>query len=862
MSVFDRWGGGNGQANTGGSVFDRWLGRQEEEEAEGGGVMDAVLDTVSTPGRMTAGAIRAGMAGEDISDAILANRPTFLGGTREDDFDDVLAQGGMEDTWGRRALGLGLDLVADPLNLVSGAGLAKVVGKVAGKAGDVIGNTRLGQELAEKFVPHAGLDKFKTQVPLPGTALAPGGGPVSRQELSYADLRRLHQSTKDFVRDQDGMEALEMFQSQVPRGGVMGKLFGPKLQNITSDEAYEIAKALDEGVPLMDPRLDSMRAAAAKRFDEQFQKEVAAGVMPADMRRIDYVTHLLTRDAMKDPVEVRALSGKNPFQTRRDLSFEQGVQAGIFEPDIRRIMATRLSVGDRAIENQKFFAQTAKRFGVRVKKGQQPPPGYVRAQIAAEPALKKALRGVYLPAEIVTDLEKMVELPKQAGLLSKLASGATALWKSYATRANPGFHTRNAVSNMIQSWFGGLGDTGTKIIDPFVVLAKHVDAARKLRNLNTIGDIGRYSGDDIRRALDEYGVIGGSHTSFNELDDVIEGEIKHAGQGAVRRNLNPLDKRNVLLRGGSKAGNAVENTSRLALFLDGLEKGKTLEQAALHVRKYLFDYSELTPFEKKLRDRAIPFYTWLRKNIPLQVENALTQPDKMAVLAKGFDAVEDTTQDRGLGLPTDSIPEWMRDYKQLPFQTDEGDSVFINPTLPIQDLNKLAPDFNKDVMAALNPMVRIPLEVGLNRQFFTEAPIYDERIGPAGDYKKAHDLVQAFDRLAPELSEELGIVRTDRGAEMPAVADYAMRQLPPLSQFGKLAGAVTAEEDENVSGVDIDMLSMAGLPTRVVTPEQETIQQRMKRNDVKATTRAQQKEARRLKKSEVRSLYDRYLSGS
>lgn len=830
--VLDKWRSGTST----GSVLDKYRGQGQEGSDGGGGVLDTVLDVVSTPGRMTAGAIRAGLKGDNVIDAITANRPTIMGGTREDDFDDILADQGVPDTLGRRLGGLALDVVVDPLNLVDpiapiakGAralGVTKALGKVA----DAVKDTRLARDIGERFIPNFNLGRFKTVIP---------AGAGATQDISYSDLRRLHQSTKDFLREEAGQKVLDLF------------------KGITNDQAYDIAKALDEGIPLMDPKIDSLRASAAKLFADQFQKEVAAGVMPASAQRLDYVTHLLTRDAKRDPVMLRELSGKNPFQVRKELSFEDGVKAGVFEPDIRKIMAQRLAVGDRAIENQKFFQQTAQHFGVKVLKGQPAPPGFVRPELAAEPGLKKALKGTYLPSDIARNLEKMIELPAQPGAISQLATGATALWKGYATRANPGFHARNMVSNMVQTWFGGLGDTGTKILDPAVVLAKHADAAAKLADPAKIGDIGRYTGDEIRDAIGKYGITSSHQSSFNELDEVIEGEIKHAGQGFVRRNLNPLDKRNLLLREGAKAGSAIENTSRLALFLDQLEKGSTLEQAALHVRKYLFDYSELTPFERKVRDRAFPFYTWLRKNIPLQIENSVKGADKMAAIGKTYDAIEDAGQDRGVALSPDQIPDWMqRDYLQVPVRTDQGGSVFVDPSLPIKDLNRIT---QPGVLESLNPLIRIPTEVAMNRQFFTNSPIYDDRLGPMGDMKKAPGLVQALEHLAPGMVPGVAEGK-DGSAQIPALADYVLRQLPPVTQAGKLATAVVNEEPADVGGVDLDIPALAGVPTRVVTKEQAAKQQKMKRNGEKAKRRAEQKEKRGLKKADVTSLYEKYRS--
>lgn len=553
------------------------------------------------------------------------------------------------------------------------------------------------------------------------------------------------------------------------------------------------------------------------------------------------------------------------------MTLEQGVEAGVFEPDIRKAFAGRVAKGDRAILNHEFFADTAKRFGVKVSKGAPVPAGYVQPALAAEPSLRTALKGVYLPQEIATDLEKMVELPKQGDRLAQLATGTTALWKGYATRANPGFHVRNAVSNMVQTWFGGIGSGTTRLLDPAVVLQKHA-AAAKLLDPSTgklvpdnIPSIGPYQASDVERALHDYGVVS-KHSSFNEMDDLIEGEIRKLDKTFAARNLNPLDRRNALLRGGAFAGNLVENTSRLALFLDQVEKGKSLEEAALHVRKYLFDYSELTDFERKVRDRALPFYTWLRKNVPLQVDNALRSPDKMATLAKGFDSLEDVNEDRGTAVSSEEKPDWMRDYIQLPLSTEKGAAVLVNPMLPVQDLNKLLPDPEKDILAAVNPLVRVPLELATNRQFFLDAPLRDPNLGITEDYRKANPLLEGLSKVAPGMMETVGVIPTTSGVQAPTLVDYLMRQLPPFTQLGRAAAALTGDEETDpgkIEGiVDPDALNFAGLLTRTLDDQQRRQERKRNQNARKTERRAQQRERRKLKKAEVSSLYQRYLEGS
>src|SRR5215218_1887651 len=82
--------------------------------------------------------------------------------------------------------------------------------------------------------------------------------------------------------------------------------------------------------------------------------------------------------------------------------------------------------------------------------------------------------------------------------------------------------------------------------------------------------------------------------------------------------------------------------------------------AGKRVGKFNIDYGNPSSFERRTVRRIIPFYSWMRRNVPLQVELLLTRPGLIAGYAKGNDLMQ------GL-LGTDDgsgdylIPKWIRD---------------------------------------------------------------------------------------------------------------------------------------------------------------------------------------------------------
>src|SRR5690606_31310069 len=105
------------------------------------------------------------------------------------------------------------------------------------------------------------------------------------------------------------------------------------------------------------------------------------------------------------------------------------------------------------------------------------------------------------------------------------------------------------------------------------------------------------------------------------------------------------------------ANQVIEDWTRLGLFINRIKNGDTPQQAAQYVKKYLFDYTDLTPTEQYVMKRIAPFYTWVRKNIPLQMEHLVTTPGKYSVPPKLMEAAESLQEEPYPGV---AMPEWMQ----------------------------------------------------------------------------------------------------------------------------------------------------------------------------------------------------------
>jgi hypothetical protein len=74
---------------------------------------------------------------------------------------------------------------------------------------------------------------------------------------------------------------------------------------------------------------------------------------------------------------------------------------------------------------------------------------------------------------------------------------------------------------------------------------------------------------------------------------------------------------------------SIDNTYRVAAFVDEVRLGKSAAEAAETARKIAFDYTALTDFEKNYMRNTVMFYSYMRRNIDLFWDTMLTNPGRV-----------------------------------------------------------------------------------------------------------------------------------------------------------------------------------------------------------------------------------------
>lgn len=255
----------------------------------------------------------------------------------------------------------------------------------------------------------------------------------------------------------------------------------------------------------------------------------------------------------------------------------------------------------------------------------------------------------YAPKAIADDVSRFQAVIVNDDSIAKASSmmeKVQKLWKAHATVPLIGaaFHMRNGQTNVILNWSAGMGLTAMPFYAKAAKLQNRAwDAAHELGkdpNLVTIDDILNASGKlskDERRILQQarkHNIFG---SSFVSTDLSSTGgralEQRAVPQSKARRalgKLNPFDLNNFFgIKSGHAVAGAIENNARLAHFMWAMDKFGDAETAAMSVKKYLFNYDDLTDFEKTVMKKWIPFYTFMRKNAGTVAQTLVENPGKV-----------------------------------------------------------------------------------------------------------------------------------------------------------------------------------------------------------------------------------------
>ena len=334
-------------------------------------------------------------------------------------------------------------------------------------------------------------------------------------------------------------------------------------------------------------------------------------------------------------------------------------------------------------------------------------------------AISRNVPAWVMPKEIADSLNhglsNFITMGPEANRIYRFFANQLNWWRKWTLTIFPIYHTRNAVSDTINMMHGGFDDVAA------LGEAWQFQSHRYLTEFDGITDtFGRkWNHEELLKDMSDLGVLGQGFYAA-ELGSVLKNELK-------KPVLSPIPfiggDRNVLLRAGNFIGQNMENHRRIALYFDGLKKGMPPHAAAFRVKRYLFDYFDLTAAERWIRGVAVPFWTWTARNIPLQLQMMLTRPGRFLALEKGKRTAFNIYMPDG--EEQQDMPEWMNDQLPVPVGRGPDGQVYMflfGSWLPQADIWRLQ-DPGAMATGMLSPFIKAPVEWIMNKSLFFNSDV-------------------------------------------------------------------------------------------------------------------------------------------
>ena len=374
---------------------------------------------------------------------------------------------------------------------------------------------------------------------------------------------------------------------------------------------------------------------------------------------------------------------------------------------------------------------------------------------------------------------------------------AQSLWKAYAL-ATPGFHSRNMLGGVINNYLADM--------DP-VAYQRYLGAA-------TAQASGKFD-DFAKRHPDWAEAFQAAESMGARTGGMSVAEVEaNLGQKANWRpwsvNFAPLQgNRHGAHLGGrmiAPGSEQVENLLRGSLFMDTFVKTGDQSEAFAKMMRYHFDYDELSALEMGVVRRIIPFYTWTRKNLPLQIQALAKQPQKVNRYFTIKRNVEAMSEEEGV------VPGYYADQYavRMPFGLGGG-TAYAMPDLPTLTLAEVTdPGMS---MGMVTPFVKTPIEWWSNKQFFKGIPL-------STDLKPAPVVMQAIPGLMPALGTLGFAEKGEQGWMMRDKDIYGIEQfLPTMGKARRVLPNDERFEDRRWASM---LSTFLGLGVRSNTEDQQT----------------------------------------
>ena len=224
------------------------------------------------------------------------------------------------------------------------------------------------------------------------------------------------------------------------------------------------------------------------------------------------------------------------------------------------------------------------------------------------------LAGLWVRKDVMSHLTRFEESANEALQIWREALG---IWKEGKTALNPVAHFNNIASNTSMAHFAGVsywdGHKYINAVRDLVNKAPMVDEAR---------NAGLFTGSYTQEEL-----VNSMPPELQKMMQMDEGKLRKSG----RQVMNAMT---FWMRTPLRNAYEFEDTYfKYLIYRDARQQGMSPEDATDYALRYIFTYDDLPSGARKVRDFAIPFFSWTYKAIPALLHTAMVYPWRFAAPA-------------------------------------------------------------------------------------------------------------------------------------------------------------------------------------------------------------------------------------
>lgn len=303
----------------------------------------------------------------------------------------------------------------------------------------------------------------------------------------------------------------------------------------------------------------------------------------------------------------------------------------------------------------------------------------------------------YVHPEVLNGMKRVDEIFTSQGMEKwkrHMVAFADA-WRPLVTYYKPSHYINNFIGNVINNMAAGVKASDYKVASK--LLKGYRDGTLTDAQMKII------------EAAYKHNVISGGflydaqHTFSHEIPTKLEKFAEKLANNKAIKNVRHT------------VGEKVDDVSRLANFVGGMNKYGNTEKAAQQVRTYLFNYNELTNADRTMRT-VVPFWNWTKRNVPLQMKTLIENPKFAANNARFMQLFNenqngaDWQKETGIHIPkpiTDALGSKNEYYTSFP--------------TPVSDLGQIVNP--AQTLGSMSPIPKMVLEMAMNKKFYTGKPI-------------------------------------------------------------------------------------------------------------------------------------------